>query len=395
MRLRPASISDAVYVELVGTLNSSLMPGILSTVAQAVTGAVMIWQTGDVVVTGLLTGLCVVIGLVRLFGVVLFRRRLARGPLGAADAHRYGLRHMCFAVAAAIGIGLLIGRSLVFDDAVGSIIAIGIGFGFCNGVIVRLSLLPFIAFASLAAIGLPAMMVSLWRMDLPHIAMAVLIMLYFGDSYEMVRRTFKSTLNHILLREQYQQLARIDPMTGLFNRAVLASDLPGIMAGDDGDLVTVYAIDLDHFKAANDRFGHPVGDALLKQVAARLTSQAPAGSLVVRMGGDEFVLVDAAARSRDGAAACAQRILDNVSAPYVVAGHDIVIGVSIGIATTSGDSRCPETLLSRADQALYQAKVARGGYVFADELPDSRAPGFDELAARVASARPRKVSSAA
>lgn len=395
VRLRPASISDAVYVELVGTLNCSLMPGILSVVAIAVTGAVMIWQTGDAIVTGLLTGLGVVIGLIRLFGVFLFRRRLARGPLGVADAHRYGLRHMSFAVAAAIAIGLLVARSLMFDDAVSSIVAIGVGFGFCNGVVVRLSLLPFIAGASLAAIGLPAMTVAFLRMDLPHVAMALLIVLYFGDSFEMVRRTFNSTLNHILLREQYQRLARIDPMTGLFNRSVLASDLPRIMAEDQGDLVTVYAIDLDHFKAANDRFGHPVGDALLKQVAARLTSLSPDSSLVVRMGGDEFVVVDAAAQSRDEVASCAQRILESISAPYVVAGHDIAIGVSIGIAMSSSDGRYPETLLSRADKALYQAKVARGGYVFADDLPAPRAPGFDERAARLASVRGRRVSSAA
>jgi diguanylate cyclase len=393
LRLRPASISDAAYVELVQTLNSSLMPGILSLVTQAVTGAVMIRQTGDAIVTGVLTGLGIVIGLMRLRGVLLFRRRLARGVLGVVDTHRYGLRHMIFSVASAAIIGLLIARSLMFDDAVSSIIAIGVGFGFCNGVIVRLSLLPFIAGASLAVIGVPAMAVSLWRMDVPHVAMAVLIVLYFGDSFEMVRRTFNSTLNHILLRERYERLARIDPMTGLFNRSVLASDLPRIVAGDD--LVAVYAIDLDHFKAANDRFGHPVGDALLKQVAARLTSLSAPESLVVRMGGDEFILVDAAVQSRDEAARCAQRILESVSAPYIVAGHDIVIGVSIGIAMSSCDGRCPETLLSCADKALYQAKAARGGYVFADELLSQPAPGFDELAARLASVRGRRMSSAA
>jgi diguanylate cyclase (GGDEF)-like protein len=393
MRLRPASISDAAYVELVGTLNSSLMPGILSIVTQTVTGAIMIWQTGDAIVTGVLTGLGIVIGLMRLRAVFLFRRNLARGPLGLTDAHRCGLRHMIFSVASAAIIGLLIARSLMFDDAVSSIIAIGVGFGFCNGVIVRLSLLPSIAGACLAAIGMPAMAVSLLRMDLPHVAMTVLILLYFGDCFEMVRRTFRSTLNHILLREQYQRLARIDPMTGLFNRSVLASDLPRIVS-DNRDRVTVYAVDLDHFKAANDRFGHPVGDALLKQVAARLTSLSPADGLAVRMGGDEFVMVDATGRSRAEAAACAHLIIATISAPYVVAGHDIVVGASVGIAMSCCDGSCPETLLSRADKALYQAKVGRGGYVFADELPVGK-PALDDLAARLASARGRLVSNAA
>ena len=70
-------------------------------------------------------------------------------------------------------------------------------------------------------------------------------------------------------------------MTGVFNRSVLASDLPGIIAGSEGGMVAIYAIDLDHFKAANDRFGHPVGDALLKQVAGRLTALAGPTGLVV------------------------------------------------------------------------------------------------------------------
>jgi diguanylate cyclase (GGDEF)-like protein len=393
IRLRPASISDAVYVELIRTLNRSLLPGILSVVAQVMTGAIMMWQVGDVIVTGILTGIGVVVGLVRLAGVLLFWRRLAKGPLGVIEAHRYGLRHMAFSVGAAAVIGLLIARSLMFDDAVSSIVAIGVGFGFCNGVIVRLSLLSLIACGSLIVVGVPAMAIALSRMDLAHVAMALLIAVYFGDSFEMVRRTFTSTLNHIRLREQYERLARTDPMTGLFNRAVLASDLPQIVASDHDAMVAVYAIDLDHFKAANDRFGHPIGDALLKEVAARLTSLSSPDGLVIRMGGDEFVLVDPVVRSCDEAASCAQRILETVSAPYVVAGHDIVIGASIGVAMSASDCRCPETLLSRADKALYQAKVGRGGYVFADDMLAAR-PAFDEFAARLASVR-RRMSTAA
>jgi GGDEF domain-containing protein len=106
-------------------------------------------------------------------------------------------------------------------------------------------------------------------------------------------------------------------------------------------------------------FGHPVGDALLKQVAARLTSLSPRDDLVVRMGGDEFVVVDSATRSRNEAAEFAQRILDTISAPYIVAGHDIIIGVSIGVAVSPDDEDfCPDALLSHADKALYQARSA-------------------------------------
>jgi diguanylate cyclase (GGDEF)-like protein len=246
--------------------------------------------------------------------------------------------------------------------------AIGIAFGFGAGIIARLSLLPFLALADLFVLGVPAIAVSFARLDAPHIGLALLIAIYVVGSFEMVRLTFNSTVNHIKLKEQFEQLARLDPMTGVFNRSLLTSDLPQLIAERDAGLVAIHAIDLDHFKAANDRFGHPVGDALLKQVAERLTSLAgPCGS-VVRMGGDEFIVVQPATRSRDDAEALAQRILESVSAPYLVDGHDIVIGASIGIAIAPDDGKSVEALLSRSDRALYQAKAGRGGYVLADAV---------------------------
>ena len=94
-------------------------------------------------------------------------------------------------------------------------------------------------------------------------------------------------------------------MTGVSNRSVLATDLPQMLAAG---MVAVHTLDLDRFKEANDRFGHPVGDALLKQVAGRLKALAAQDDLVVRMGGDEFVLVQRAAamRKRWRSASCSR-----------------------------------------------------------------------------------------
>lgn len=363
---RPASVSDAVYFELMRTLHRTLVPVMLSGSAQAIAGVLIIQRTGDVVVTGALSGLGVLIAMIRGFGVLSFRRRIQKQPFDGAEVRRRGRRYITFSFAAAFVVGLLIARSLVLEDPLCIIATVGIGFGFGNGVIARLSLMPVAAGLNLALIALPAMAVCLWRMDSPHLLLALMIGIYFVDNFEMVRRTFNSTLNHILLKQKFEQASRLDPMTGLLNRSVLDTDLPRLLASEDNDKVAIYALDLDHFKEANDRFGHPVGDALLRQVAARLRAAVGASGLIIRMGGDEFVLAEPV-HSREEVASFAQCLVDTVRAPYRIDGHDIVIGASVGIALSPDHGLSADGLLCRADLALYFAKATRGTYAFADD----------------------------
>lgn len=92
------------------------------------------------------------------------------------------------------------------------------------------------------------------------------------------------------------------------------------------------------------------------------------GDLIVRMGGDEFILVQRSVSSRGEAERMVRRIFEEVSAPYCIEGHDIVIGASIGVAMSPEDGGSVEALLSRSDKALYQAKTQRGGSVFAQDV---------------------------
>ncbi len=368
MGSRPGSISDSVYMEVLRTLHGTMVPILLAGLSQAIVGAITVEQTGDVVI-GVLATVGVLVDTVRACEVVAFRRRAARKPpLELAEARVWGWCYALGTTATSLTVGLLAARSLVLESEVCTMMAIGIAFGFGAGIIARLSLLPFLALADLFVLGVPAIAVSFARLDMPHIGLALLIAIYVVGSFEMVRLTFNSTVDHIKLKEQFEQLARLDPMTGVFNRSLLTSELPRLIAERDDGLLAIHAIDLDHFKAANDRFGHPVGDAVLKQVAGRLKALAGPRGSVVRMGGDEFILVQPATRSRDDAVALAQRILDSVSASYVVEGHDIVIGASIGVAVAPDDGESVEALLSRSDKALYQAKAGRGGYVIAHEI---------------------------
>lgn len=168
--------------------------------------------------------------------------------------------------------------------------------------------------------------------------------------------------------------ARTDALTGLANRAVFmeATELAIARAKrEDRGFAALY-LDLDHFKDVNDTLGHPVGDELLKAVADRLRSNVRATDVVARFGGDEFAVIVADIGDADEAAFTADKLIDVLSAPLVVHGNEIRSGASIGISLFGPDVPDAETMLSRADLALYKAKSeGRGGYRFFTDAMDT------------------------
>jgi len=127
----------------------------------------------------------------------------------------------------------------------------------------------------------------------------------------------------------------------------------------------LFLIDLDRFKQVNDTLGHPIGDLLLKEVAQRLAAVIGGEGQVGRLGGDEFEALLPGVDEEGLLAALAERIIGKVSAPYVVRGHTITIGVSVGIAISRPGRTLADALIKEADLALYAAKGAgRGTYRF-------------------------------
>ena len=171
------------------------------------------------------------------------------------------------------------------------------------------------------------------------------------------------------------RLALFDSLTGLANRQRMRISLEQTLAQPGYDGTALFLLDLDRFKAVNDTLGHPVGDALLKQVAERLLRAVGDAGLVGRLGGDEFQVVLPRMGNRAQMATLAQAIIASLSQPYFIGGNAVSIGCSVGIAVSPDDGATPDVLVSHADLALYAAKGAgRGVHRFFHDalLEDSR-----------------------
>jgi diguanylate cyclase (GGDEF)-like protein len=173
-------------------------------------------------------------------------------------------------------------------------------------------------------------------------------------AWVLVRRTREKAA----AEAQARHLAQHDPLTGLPNRTGFLERLERTIAlgRRRGWRTGVLLIDLDRFKEVNDTLGHPAGDALLREVAARLSAAVRAEDTVVRLGGDEFAIVQAAVDQPQGAATLARRLQDAIAAPFDLFGHRAHVGCSIGIAFAPDDGTDPAVLLRLADIALYRAK---------------------------------------
>ena len=172
--------------------------------------------------------------------------------------------------------------------------------------------------------------------------------------------TLRSKVEAQLLEKQQHldHLAHHDQLTGLPNRLYLAAHLPGAIeeAKRTRSLLAVLFLDLDRFKHINDSRGHEVGDKLLKTVAQRIRATMRTEDVVVRMGGDEFIVVLKEIRASDQVLEAAGRINDALSAPVVVDGRQLVTTVSIGVSVFPRDGADMGELLRHSDTAMYQAK---------------------------------------
>ncbi len=186
----------------------------------------------------------------------------------------------------------------------------------------------------------------------------LIVVVMLGSAYG--RQRFESKIVH---------LARHDALTGLSNRLHFREMLDSAYASGGNSLkFALHVIDLDGFKAVNDTYGHPTGDALLMAVSHRLRDNLREGDTLTRLGGDEFAIIQAVSDFTFEASALAGRLCECMKEPFEVDAVVLTVGASIGIAFAAEDAPSTVELLRVADLALYNAKESgRGTYRFYSE----------------------------
>jgi diguanylate cyclase (GGDEF)-like protein/PAS domain S-box-containing protein len=171
-------------------------------------------------------------------------------------------------------------------------------------------------------------------------------------------------------------MAQHDSLTGLPNRNLLRQHMDEILLHTrrSSDKVAVLVLGLDNFKAVNDTLGHGIGDKLLRGVAKRLRSTLREEDTLARLNSDEFAIVQSGLTRPEDVVMLAKRLLEAIADPYLLDGHSVIIGASIGIAVAPGDGDESEKLLKNADMALSRAKNdSRGTFSFFEAEMDARA----------------------
>jgi diguanylate cyclase (GGDEF)-like protein/PAS domain S-box-containing protein len=187
--------------------------------------------------------------------------------------------------------------------------------------------------------------------------------LHLGDeTYRLGALRDISARKHAEARIQY--LAHHDMLTGLPNRAYVVERLSTILAlaRRHGTLVAIMLVDMDHFKTVNDSLGHQSGDALLKEVAARIKQVLREADMMSRLGGDEFLVILADFAAPEDAAKVADKLLETISAPIALEGAQLSANASIGISVFPRDGDNADDLIRHADAAMYSAKEHGRGH---------------------------------
>ena len=178
-----------------------------------------------------------------------------------------------------------------------------------------------------------------------------------------------------------QHQALHDALTELPNRVLLHDRIEHGITGmrRHGTPFALLFLDLDGFKEINDTFGHYTGDILLAQVGARLRSHLRASDTIARLGGDEFAIVLGESSGTSQATHLGAQLLTALERPFIIEGHELVVGASVGIVSCPEHGSDPTTLMRRADVAMYAAKAAHTGTMIYDVTQDVHSPARMQL----------------
>ena len=232
-----------------------------------------------------------------------------------------------------------------------------------------------------------------WHSIMPLVVgmtMTTMVVVYLLVSLRRTMQLERLTVELHRNAAKISHMARHDTLTDLPNRALFQERMDDAVGRlQRGTPFSLLCLDLDHFKAVNDGLGHGAGDELLRQVSQRLQSCVRDVDTIARLGGDEFAVILSGSASAEDAERIASQMVESVGAVYELNGHCVSIGLSVGIALAPVYVNTAETLLSRADRALYAAKASgRGRFCFSDASHEAEASGAQGSAATSPIAEP-------
>ncbi len=379
--LRVRRLPESVYVELIGDLFSATPLIVIFAITQCIIGAAIFTKTGDMFVLAL-TLIGLVISAERIWMIRNYHRAAATGPLSRAEAIVWERRFAARSIATVLVVSAMSVRCFMLPDPTIHMLIVGVLFSYAAGTITRVAYRPRLALFNLVVVAVPPAIACLMHGGMIYLCLGLSIIIFMFGAFDVIQHSYETIVSQRMLKRRFAGLAQLDSLTGLSNRLGLNENLETVMADAqrNGYGLAVHSLDLDRFKAANDLYGHPAGDAILKEVARRLARLTRASDLLVRLGGDEFVLVQTGVAAREQATALAARIVEDIGSYYNINGYTIEIGTSVGIALMTDEDLAPDELLARADQALYQAKRTRSGfavYAIAPQLVPTMIDGDD------------------
>lgn len=313
----------------------------------------------------------------------LFVAFLAVGILRSVSARAYhrhehdpgdlaGIRHWEFrALAGAWAFSALVGITgaytlLMHPDTRVEILTNGCVVGYIAGISSRNASRPLITLGQISFTCVPFLAALIWRFDMAHAVLAVFIGLLYLGTILVCRSVFENIVSRHLAYRRIETMAQRDALTGLLNRSAFLGLLEEQLnsAAHGRAKVALISVDLDQFKDINDTLGHPVGDAVLREVAQRIRSTLQPADEVARVGGDEFLVMLLGRRARY-VEDVAEQLLVSLREPLKVERSPGVCGASIGWAVAPHDGADIDALLRNADLALYEAKRSGRGRVVA------------------------------
>jgi len=294
----------------------------------------------------------------------LQRRRSGLGPPKRAETNAWETAHAAIAGLIAASVGVAGTTIFLQPDLNLQMLGTGLIFGYCSGIVSRFGIRPKIALIAIVLAAVPPIVAAATWSDIPHRIIVTVFSVFLVGSLESVRHVHRTAVKHVGMRLAMAALAQKDPLTGLANRIGL---LTAFQAISPDDPVAVFCLDLDGFKTVNDRYGHAAGDALLRMVAERLVAVAPPDATVVRMGGDEFVILAPGLHRYSNLAARTEQIKESLYKSFPLDGQDVKISASVGCASSHSKPTDLDDLIIRADAESYRIKSIRRRGVSADQ----------------------------